>query len=148
MRTRLKICCIAPRDEARLAVEAGADAPGLVSAMPSGLGVIPDATLAAVAAAVPPPAASVLLTSRTDPHAIAEQQRAAGTSTLQLVAAVAHSAHRQLTDLLPGVRRLQVVHLRMRATSGPRWATSRTGTVCSWTRETRTPGSRRWGHRP
>lgn len=34
MRTRLKICCIAGAGEVRLAVRAGADAVGLLSAMP------------------------------------------------------------------------------------------------------------------
>jgi len=54
-RTRLKVCCIASVDEARLAIRLGADALGLVSAMPSGPGVISEDRIAAVAAAVPPP---------------------------------------------------------------------------------------------
>lgn len=47
----VKICCIASVDEARLALRLGAGALGLVSAMPSGPGVIDEATIAAVAAA-------------------------------------------------------------------------------------------------
>ena len=43
---RIKICCIASIDEARLAIDAGASALGLVSAMPSGPGVIPWETIA------------------------------------------------------------------------------------------------------
>ena len=39
-RPHIKICCIASLDEARLAIDAGAAALGLVSAMPSGPGVI------------------------------------------------------------------------------------------------------------
>ena len=39
-RTRIKICCIQSAAEARLAIAAGADALGLVGAMPSGPGPI------------------------------------------------------------------------------------------------------------
>jgi len=40
MRTRIKICCIASKDEADQAIAAGADALGLVAKMPSGPGPI------------------------------------------------------------------------------------------------------------
>ena len=60
---RVKICCIASLAEARLAIDAGAHALGLVSAMPSGPGVITEETIAEVARAVPPPVATSLLTS-------------------------------------------------------------------------------------
>ena len=43
MRTRIKVCCIASVEEARMAIEAGADALGLVGVMPSGPGSISDA---------------------------------------------------------------------------------------------------------
>ena len=42
-RTRIKICCTQSADEARLAIAHGADALGLVGAMPSGPGPIDDA---------------------------------------------------------------------------------------------------------
>ena len=42
MRTRVKVCCIASPEEAGMAIAAGADALGLVGAMPSGPGPIPD----------------------------------------------------------------------------------------------------------
>jgi phosphoribosylanthranilate isomerase len=51
---RVKICCIRDVEEARLAIGAGASALGLVSEMPSGPGVIDEATIAEVAAAAPP----------------------------------------------------------------------------------------------
>ena len=50
-RTRIKICCMQSEEEARLAIAAGADALGLVGAMPSGPGPIDDALIAAIAAA-------------------------------------------------------------------------------------------------
>src|SRR5919107_2020822 len=83
-RPRVKVCCIADVAEARLAVRAGADALGLVSAMPSGPGVIGEETIAEVAATVPPPIATFLLTSRQDVAGIVEQQRRCGTNTIQL----------------------------------------------------------------
>ncbi len=74
-RPRLKVCCIQSPFEARLAVRLGASALGLVSEMPSGPGVIPEETIAAIARAVPPPVASFLLTSRRDAAGMAGQQR-------------------------------------------------------------------------
>ncbi|MGF1455167.1 MAG: N-(5'-phosphoribosyl)anthranilate isomerase [Alphaproteobacteria bacterium] len=65
MRTRIKICCILSVAEARLAVAAGADALGLVGAMPSGGGILPDADSRAIASGAPPAVTTVLLTSRT-----------------------------------------------------------------------------------
>ncbi|HVQ28784.1 MAG TPA: phosphoribosylanthranilate isomerase, partial [Vicinamibacteria bacterium] len=83
-RPRVKICCIASREEAALAIRAGASALGLVSAMPSGPGVIDEATIAEVAAAVPPPIATFLLTSLQDAASIADQQRRLQTTTVQI----------------------------------------------------------------
>ena len=57
---RVKVCCIRDREEAALAVAAGADALGLVSEMPSGPGVIDEATIAEVASAAPPACSSML----------------------------------------------------------------------------------------
>lgn len=110
-RTRLKVCCIASVNEARLAVAYGADAVGLVSAMPSGPGVIDDATVAAVGARVPVPVAAFLLTSRTDAAGLVAQARAAGATTLQLVDAVPADALAVVRAALPGVRLVQVIHV-------------------------------------
>lgn len=97
--------------EARLAVRLGASALGLVSAMPSGPGVVDDATIARVAAAVPPPVSRFLLTSRQDVRGIAAQQRACGVDTLQLCDALVDGTHADLRAELPGVRLVQVVHV-------------------------------------
>ena len=67
---RVKICCISSVEEARLAIECGASALGLVSAMPSGPGIISDETVTAIAAEVPPPVATFLLTSLQDAASI------------------------------------------------------------------------------
>ena len=109
--TRIKVCCISTADEARLAVAAGADAVGLVSQMPSGPGVIDDATIAAIARIVPPPVATFLLTSRQDGRAIAEQHTRCRTTTIQICDHVAPAAYGELRALLPGIRLVQVVHI-------------------------------------
>ena len=49
MRTRIKVCCIASPEEATSAIAAGADALGLVAAMPSGPGPIPDELISSTA---------------------------------------------------------------------------------------------------
>lgn len=52
---RIKICCIKDIHEARLAIELGASAIGLVGRMPSGPGPIPDEMIRQIAESVPPP---------------------------------------------------------------------------------------------
>jgi len=91
-RTRLKVCCIMSVEEARLAIAAGADALGLVSAMPSGPGVIDEELIAEIATGVPPPVATFLLTPLTEPDAIVAQWRRCRTSTIQLVSSLLPAA--------------------------------------------------------
>lgn len=110
-RTRLKVCCIADPDEARAAVAGGASALGLVSAMPSGPGVVDDDTIAAVARVVPPGVSRFLLTSATDAATIIEQQQRLGVDVLQLVDRMAVDQLAALRDALPGVRLVAVVHV-------------------------------------
>ena len=99
-------------DEARAAVAAGADAIGLVSAMPSGPGVIAEHLIAEIAAAAPPALGTVLLTSETDPAAIAAQQRRCGVNTIQLCDALAASSYAVLREGLPDIALVQVIHVR------------------------------------
>lgn len=110
-RPRVKVCCIASLEEAALAVRYGASALGLVSAMPSGPGVIDDESIARVAAAVPPPVARFLLTSRQDVRSIIEQQRRARVDTLQICDRLMDGTYAELRDAMPGVRLVQVVHV-------------------------------------
>lgn len=111
MTIRVKVCCIASVAEAELAVRQGAAALGLVSAMPSGPGPIPEERIAEIARMVPPGVAAFLLTSRVDPAEIAEQQRRCGTGVLQLVDRLEPPAHGELRRRLPGVKLVQVVHV-------------------------------------
>jgi phosphoribosylanthranilate isomerase len=111
MRPRVKVCCIASVEEARAAVECGASAVGLVSAMPSGPGVIDEELIAEIAARVPPSVATFLLTCGQDAAAIVEQQRRCRANTLQLCDRVAAEVHAELRARLPGVSIVQVVHV-------------------------------------
>ncbi len=107
----VKICCISSREEAALAMSAGASALGLVSAMPSGPGPIADELIADIAAMVPPPIATFLLTCRQDADGIVEQHAVCRTSTLQLVDTVAPVELRKLQSRLPGIKLVQVIHV-------------------------------------
>ena len=113
MRTRVKICCISSVAEARTAVAAGADAIGLVSAMPSGPGVIDEDLIAEIAAAAPPAIGTFLLTSEVEPTSIIAQQRRCGVNTIQLCDALDATAYPVLRDALPGITLIQVIlHVR------------------------------------
>jgi len=109
--TRIKICCIASPDEAKLALASGADVLGLVSAMPSGPGPIPDDHIAEIAAGVPRGTEMFLLTSKTDGEAIARQALAAGVPAVQIVDRVAPSAHAAIGALAPALKVVQVIHV-------------------------------------
>lgn len=111
-RPRIKVCCISSVEEAWTAIRAGASALGLVSAMPSGPGVIEDEAIARIAAHVPPGIATFLLTSAQDAETIIRQQRAASVNTLQLVDEVDVDELRALRDALPGIALVQVIHVR------------------------------------
>ena len=112
MRTRVKICCISSVAEARTAAAAGADAIGLVSAMPSGPGVIDEDLIAVIAAVVPPAIGTVLLTSEVEPASIIARQRRCGVNTIQLCDALDRSAYPVLREALPGIALIQVIHVR------------------------------------
>ena len=109
---RVKICCIASEEEAALAVQMGASALGLVSRMPSGPGPIPESRIRDIARTVPPGVATFLLTSETTAEPIIAQQRYCGVNTLQLVDEVAPGVYSALRDALPGIRIVQVIHVR------------------------------------
>jgi phosphoribosylanthranilate isomerase len=108
---RIKICCISTAEEARAAIDHGAAALGLVSAMPSGPGVIAEALIAEISATVPPPIATFLLTSAQDAETIISQQRRLRTSTIQLVDRVDLVIYGKLRDALPGIKLVQVIHV-------------------------------------
>lgn len=111
-RTRVKICCIASIEEAEIALDAGADAIGLVSKMPSGPGVISDERIAEVSRWARGRAATVLLTSQQQGSGIAEQLEAAQPSIVQLCDALPVSEYERLRRSHPDVALMQVIHVR------------------------------------
>ena len=111
MRTRLKVCCMMAVAEARAAVAQGADAVGLVGAMPSGPGPIDDALAAEIARAVPPPVATFLLTSFHSGEDIAGHVRKVGATAVQIVRHIEPREYGALRRLLHGVKIVQVVHV-------------------------------------
>jgi phosphoribosylanthranilate isomerase len=111
IKPHVKICCIASVEEARLAIESGAAAIGLVSEMPSGPGVIEPARIREIASAVRGEVESFLLTSRVEAEAIVADARDAGVTTLQLVDQVAAEVYADLRRALPRRRIVQVIHV-------------------------------------
>ena len=111
-RVRVKVCCIASVAEARLAIEQGADALGLVGPMPSGPGIIDAATLAEVVAWSPPPVARFLLSKETEAEALIAHARSAGCDTLQLVAPTSVATCQAVRAALPHLRLVAVLHVQ------------------------------------
>lgn len=94
-----------------MAIEHGASAVGLVSAMPSGPGPIPETLIAEIAATIPPGVSSFLLTCRQDAASIVDQQRRLRVNTIQICDRLPAGSHRELREALPGVSLVQVVHV-------------------------------------
>jgi phosphoribosylanthranilate isomerase len=108
---RIKVCCISSVAEAWMAIGYGASALGLVSAMPSGPGVIDEALIAEIAAAVSPGVASFLLTSLQDAEAIIAQQRRCGVNTIQICDRLERGSYADLRRWMSGIRIVQVIHI-------------------------------------
>lgn len=111
MKPRIKICCIASLEEAKLAVAYGASALGLVASMPSGPGVITDELIFEIAKSVPPPIATFLLTSETKAHEIIAHHAKVLTNTIQIVDALSEGSYHQIKTALPFVKLVQVIHV-------------------------------------
>ena len=108
---KIKICCVSSTDEAELALRHGAHALGLVSAMPSGPGVIDETLIAQIVQQVNGRADTFLLTAQQDADAIIDQYQRCRPSTMQLVDYVAPQELRKLRHALPGVMLVQVIHV-------------------------------------
>ena len=94
-----------------MAIAAGADALGLVSAMPSGPGPIEETLIAEIAARVPPPIATFLLTCHQSADAIIAQHRRCRTNTIQIVDTLTDGSYADLRTALPGIALVQVIHV-------------------------------------
>ena len=115
----IKICCIQSIAEARLALAAGANAIGLVAAMPSGPGPIADERIREIARWVRDESITqgdagpetFLLTARTEPDAVVDHVDQCETTTVQLVDAVPLETYAALRTHHPRVRIVQVIHV-------------------------------------
>ena len=94
-----------------MAIQAGADAVGLVAAMPSGPGTISDADIAAIARLVPSPISTFLLTAEQTATAISQHIARTRPTTVQIVAHIAPEESAKLAQLRPDVQRVQVIHV-------------------------------------
>jgi phosphoribosylanthranilate isomerase len=97
--------------EAWMAIDQGASALGLVSAMPSGPGPIPEELIAEIAAKIPPDVSSFLLTCQQDVAAIIDQQRRLRVNTIQICDRLPRGSYAQLREALPGIALVQVIHV-------------------------------------
>ena len=94
-----------------MAIAHGASAVGLVSAMPSGPGVIAECLIAEIAAKLPPAIGSFLLTCQTDPEKIIEQQKRLRVNTIQICDRLDTASYAVLRAALPGIALVQVIHV-------------------------------------
>ena len=108
---RIKICCIANRQEAADAISFGASAIGLVGEMPSGPGPISDAEIYAIAQTVPPPIATFLLTSQQTSQGIIEHHHRTKTNTIQIVDELIGREYAAIRHELPHIKLVQVIHV-------------------------------------
>lgn len=94
-----------------MAINAGADAVGLVAKMPSGPGPISDESIRTIAATVPPPIATFLLTSEQTANGIVEHHHRTKTNTIQIVDELIDREYAAIRDALPHVKLVQVIHV-------------------------------------
>ncbi len=111
VQTKVKICCICSIAEAKLAMDYGADAIGLVGRMPSGPGPIEDALIKNIAAAIPPPIATFLLTCETSAAQINAHHKRTFTNTIQLVDELPEEDYAIIKEAMPAIRLVQVIHV-------------------------------------
>jgi phosphoribosylanthranilate isomerase len=108
---KVKVCCIASPDEARLAVSFGVAAVGMVDETPSGEGRLPVETIAEIVRAIPRKTGSFVLTATTDVDRLVELYRTTGVNTLQLWDLLQPEGYAQLREKAPGIFIAQSIHV-------------------------------------
>lgn len=95
-----------------LAVQCGASAVGLVSAMPSGPGPIDEGLIAQIARATPPGVTPFLLTCEQTADVILKQQQRTGATVVQLTDSLEPGQYTRLSRRLPPtVKLVPVIHV-------------------------------------
>jgi len=107
----VKICCIKSLKEAKMAIDFGASAIGLVGHMPSGPGVISDDLIKEIAAAAPARIATFLLTSEVEAQSIIVHHKKVLTNTVQIVDTLKSGTYAEIRQALPSVKLVQVIHV-------------------------------------
>jgi len=110
-RVQIKICCIASVAEAELAIASGADVLGLVSAMPSGPGVIDEGCIAAILGQVQGRVKTFLLAAAQRWQPLFELHLRCPADALQLVDSVPIEDLQMLRRRLPTTALVQVIHV-------------------------------------
>ena len=95
-----------------MAIDAGASALGLVSAMPSGPGPISEEEIAEIAPRVPPGISTFLLTCKQRASEIIDQLHRTGCNTIQLCDEVPAADYQKIRFACPAVRIVQVIHVQ------------------------------------
>ena len=108
---RIKICCISSEEEAKLAIQYGASALGLVGHMPSGPGIISDDLIFRIVKTIPPPIGTFLLTSETEAQKIVIHHKLTRTNTIQIVDSILINAYKIIRDSIPSIKLVQVIHV-------------------------------------
>jgi phosphoribosylanthranilate isomerase len=111
MRTRIKVCCISSLLEAKMAINLGADALGLVGKMPNGPGPIPDWLISEIVKTIHPPIASFLLTSEQASEEIIYHVKRVDTNTVQIVDELTTGTYDDIRTALPHLKIVQVIHV-------------------------------------
>ncbi|WP_421789819.1 phosphoribosylanthranilate isomerase [Hyphobacterium sp.] len=94
-----------------MAIQAGADALGLVGPMPTGPGVISVEESAQIAKDVGPCVARFFLSSQETAEGLRDEARRAGAETVQIVRHVDPDELARLAEIDPALRRVQVIHV-------------------------------------
>jgi phosphoribosylanthranilate isomerase len=111
MSPKVKICCISSIEEAKMAIDFGASAIGLVAKMPSGPGPIEDSLIYTIAKSIPPPIATFMLTSETTAPAIIEHHKRTQTNTIQIVDEMTEGSYKDIKIAFPYIKLVQVIHV-------------------------------------
>ncbi len=108
---KVKICCISNHEEAKIAIQCGANAIGLVGHMPSGPGVISDALIHSISKETPSHIETFLLTSETTSQGIINHHNLVKTSVIQIVDSLTKGTHEEIKKAIPDVKLVQVIHV-------------------------------------
>jgi phosphoribosylanthranilate isomerase len=108
---KVKVCCIASPEEARLAVSFGVTAVGMVDETPSGEGRIPVETIAEIVQSVPRTTGTFVLTAATDVDRLEELYHTTGVNTVQLWDPLQPGDYERLREKAPGIFIAQSVHV-------------------------------------